>query len=372
MELTEAAFIARDAGNEVSAREFFEQAFVLERHAAESLRGQFELEPTRSVLYRSAATLALDCGNTKEAERLAYMGLAGHPPREIAEELHALVDRLTFDRHLRVRGIILAQEVQMSLSGESIGPGLASIDLVIQKVRDTSKLLTRTAERWKGETFRETGRPKSEITRNFETYWSAPRDSSFAVTLRLGKPDPQLILPEITDSERIIDEFLTCLQLFNEGDHSELQNHIQDEAYFRNFAGLATSIAPDGKKINLVGFTAVRENGERTASLTRRADEIAVTEMVPKTRVPSTNRRPRQEHYQTIRGELQAADKRAASKGQIILVDKMGVGHKLFVPLGLMDDLVKPHWGELVEVDAVKKGRVMTLLRVRYPGGEDG
>ena len=46
---------------------------------------------TRSVLYRSAATLALDAGETQEARRLAECGLAGAPPAEIADELREVL-----------------------------------------------------------------------------------------------------------------------------------------------------------------------------------------------------------------------------------------------------------------------------------------
>ena len=44
-------------------------------------------EPTRSILYRSAAWLALDANLPHEAIRLAERGLAGSPPPAIAVEL---------------------------------------------------------------------------------------------------------------------------------------------------------------------------------------------------------------------------------------------------------------------------------------------
>ncbi|HEX5271222.1 MAG TPA: hypothetical protein VFW33_12065, partial [Gemmataceae bacterium] len=56
------------------------------------------LEPTRSVLHRSAASLALECGEYREAERLIATALAGSPPETIAEELRDLLHRVYFDR----------------------------------------------------------------------------------------------------------------------------------------------------------------------------------------------------------------------------------------------------------------------------------
>jgi hypothetical protein len=52
---------------------------------------QFNLEPTRSVLHRSAAALALECSELREAERLIGRALAGNPPEEIANELRDLL-----------------------------------------------------------------------------------------------------------------------------------------------------------------------------------------------------------------------------------------------------------------------------------------
>jgi ketosteroid isomerase-like protein len=90
MRLADEAFVAQLRGDAAAATELLHKAFELERQAAELLAGDFNLEPTRSVLFRSAATLAQRCGEHAEAERLIAQGLAGRPPREIADELDAL------------------------------------------------------------------------------------------------------------------------------------------------------------------------------------------------------------------------------------------------------------------------------------------
>jgi hypothetical protein len=54
------------------------------------------LEPTRSVLHRSAPTLALECGALRDAERLIAVALSGDPPAEIAEELRDLLEQVYF------------------------------------------------------------------------------------------------------------------------------------------------------------------------------------------------------------------------------------------------------------------------------------
>ncbi|HEY0512714.1 MAG TPA: hypothetical protein VGH73_12465 [Thermoanaerobaculia bacterium] len=73
------------------AGKLFRSAFEHERKAAELLEGAYDYEPTRSVLYRSAATLARDCRDFSEAKRLIQEGLTGHPPGDIAAELKELL-----------------------------------------------------------------------------------------------------------------------------------------------------------------------------------------------------------------------------------------------------------------------------------------
>ncbi len=67
------------------------QAFELEREAAIELVNDFDSEPTRSVLFRSAATLAYNCGLYTEAGKLIFTALEGKPHTEIKTELNALL-----------------------------------------------------------------------------------------------------------------------------------------------------------------------------------------------------------------------------------------------------------------------------------------
>ena len=69
------------------AKQYFQEAYQLEQQAAMTLVNDFEQEPSRSVLFRSAAYLALKAELYREAERMAAFGLSGNPPNEIADEL---------------------------------------------------------------------------------------------------------------------------------------------------------------------------------------------------------------------------------------------------------------------------------------------
>src|SRR5437879_4115272 len=96
MRLVDEAEAARRHGNAALARERLRQAFDHERRAADLVAGDISLEPTRSVLHRSAASLALECGALRDAERLIAAALSGDPPLEIAEELRDLLEQVYF------------------------------------------------------------------------------------------------------------------------------------------------------------------------------------------------------------------------------------------------------------------------------------
>jgi hypothetical protein len=86
MELAALALLARQRGDEKKAKPLFREAYDLEREVADKI-APTDLEPSRSVIHRSAATLAVDCGEYREAEKLAMIGLLGNPPASIEAEL---------------------------------------------------------------------------------------------------------------------------------------------------------------------------------------------------------------------------------------------------------------------------------------------
>lgn len=92
MALTHRAIGARDAGDKPKALRLFQRALLAERDCAEAFAERLDFEPTRSILYRSAATLALDAEDHAEAIRLAQTGLDGNPPAELADELQEVAD----------------------------------------------------------------------------------------------------------------------------------------------------------------------------------------------------------------------------------------------------------------------------------------
>jgi len=104
MTLVDRALAAGRTGDGQAAQGLFREAFEAERAVAEAIACDEALEPTRSVLLRSAATLALDCGDWREAERLVAVALSGSPREDIADELRDVLEQAHSQRHVQIRG----------------------------------------------------------------------------------------------------------------------------------------------------------------------------------------------------------------------------------------------------------------------------
>lgn len=102
MTLFETALLARRNGDESRMRQLLVEALQLEAAAADSVADDHSLEPTRSVLHRSAASIGLLAGNLEKAKHYAEAGLLGRPPDEIKEELTTLLDHILTAEALRM------------------------------------------------------------------------------------------------------------------------------------------------------------------------------------------------------------------------------------------------------------------------------
>ena len=98
MLLSQNAFVLIARGRGAEALPLNEQAFELEQQAALSLLDRKDLEPTRSILFRSAAVIARDCFKYEDAEKMILLGLAGNPPEDVEEELREVY--ATLKKHL--------------------------------------------------------------------------------------------------------------------------------------------------------------------------------------------------------------------------------------------------------------------------------
>ena len=359
MDLAEFAQVARVRGNVHREADLLKQALELERDAIRAL--EYPVEPTFSVLHRSAGTLALRCGEYRLAEQLAANALAQEPPHEIAEELRDLVEQVHFQRHLELRGVELGDgEFQMSLSGQGVGYGLVPSQELVGRIEDATKLLGRIVERQKEYPFSERG--VRESTREaFPVLVSVPRAASFAVTLKVGRPTGQLHFP--TELQVIVDEFMDLMELVDKADVRALEERIPEPPYLRNFLGLAKKIAPDGDRVRQVGFTTERDDEPRRVSVTKPAAEIPAPHIVEPEDVAVDEVPGKPVEF---RGTLRFADATADDANVIKLVNVEGRSQAVSVrvPDGMMNDVVRPMWDSRVLVKALRKRRINVLTSI--------
>lgn len=354
MAVADAAMVARVRGEDAGA--LLRRAFALEAEAARLARQIAAEEPTLSVLHRSAASLAMECGEYRDAERLIGAALMGDPPSMIAEELRDLLEQVHFARHLELRGVVLdSNEFQVSIAGNAVGYGVAGSEVFLSRVRDLEKLVVRTAERRLRRPFREHGPTAGAVGKAVEMFVSAPRAASLALSIRIGH-STQLALPGTRLGDVVVQDLLDCLELYNRGNARGLSERIGDAAYYRNFVSLAKSLAPDGHSISVVGFTAASPEGERRVLLDN--PEARQTEVFTASGAPEA------EEHVRVRGTLKLADALREDERFITVVDENGRKHRVRVPTGLMDDIVRPLWESVVDVSGIKRGRVIDLLSI--------
>ncbi len=293
MECVDRAFFARKRGDEKAARQLFEEAFAKESAAIDALEEREREEPMYYVLHRSAATLALDCGLFREAEKIAAKALAGEPYAEIVDELRDVLEEANFHRHLEVRGVTLApNEIQMSLTGNDVGYGVINPVEFANRVPHVGMMMQYAINFLAKKPFsRDLSSAQNKV------YLSLARAGSYAVTFRLAPSAEHVRMPGLDSSNETFNEILGLVRLVDQAADEELQQHVSDPAYLSRFLSLAKKIAPDGERIRHVGFTI--QNGE-SAQLSRRASDVPILAM-PKYQKES-------DETVTIEGRLLFAD----------------------------------------------------------------
>lgn len=337
----------REDGDVDLARSLALQALALETEAASLVEKLIESEPTRSILYQSAASLAFQAGEVATAQRLAADALSGFPPPRIENELIQFLDDLKFESHLEVATDPLSNsEVQLSIAGDAVGSGRVEYKVLDRHLRALMGLIGRTTRRLVGEPYRRGGR-SSAAARAFVPILSAARPGSFAITVEIAyRPDGQQAL--FATGEQIINEVVEGVNLIQNEEYDQLKMHIGIEQYYRSFLSQAQELAPDGEHVSLVGLT----SSKQTVGLTQRKSEFPkVADMTPML-VKGVIEEP---FENTIKGVLDEAISRGEGYVGVTAAKKV---HHIWVPEGL-DDMVRNYFDRMVEV------------RVRYQHGRN-
>jgi hypothetical protein len=364
MDLADEAFQLRRSGEQASATLFFLKALELERAAALLLPPNEEAEPSRSILYRSAASLAYNGEDYTTAERLVAQGLSGFPPIEIKEELKNLYEDINFKRHLQAHGIVLSDnQWVMTIHGNATSFGGTLVEPLMDRVERVTALFYRTVERLLGIDYRTTGGTAREIKEAYGLYVKAFAPSSFAVSFQIGAPKQQISLFEDqeprkpVEADLVVDELMKCLEIWESEKTEILKERIGNDTYYQNFVGIAKQIAPDGDAVKLVGFKAIRRGEEKPVTLRKNRKQLRE----PARLSTLSDRAPLTTH---LRGVLRFATSPQSKKyGTVHLTDAEGM-HIVRVPIAIMKDVVQPYYEERVEITAVRKGRHLYLEEI--------
>jgi tetratricopeptide (TPR) repeat protein len=358
MNLAEEAFIAQRNGDYKKAEALFSEALDLEQQAAGQLPLSMESEPTRSILYRSAASLAYNSKEYELADRLIARGLSGYPPKDIKEELKNLYEDVNFMRHLRSKGLILDKcQWLMTISGDAVRYGGTAADYLMMRVDRVSSLFYRTVERMLNYPYRTRGGVDSQVKQLYGLFINSFAPSSFAVSFQVGTPDQQLELPGFEKSlsiepELVVDEIMNCFEIFESNEPQKLKERFDDDNYYGNFVGLAKQIAPDGKNIKLVGFTSIREGKDRPVALRKSRKEIQKDLEEIDSEVPDKSK-----VSISYSGVLMHANTPLRGKyGTVKLIEKeTNKKYDLKVPISIMKDVVQPFYEEYVIIQGYEK-----------------
>lgn len=360
MDWADKARAARRERDEDAYLKFMEKAFELEKKAALMIQSE-ESEPTRSVLHRSAASLAYKCKMYRQAEWLISRALAGNPPREIIGELRRLNRKVLLELRLEDMNVSVSdQEFSMNLDGNQIIEGLAPVDLITHRIAKLKKIFWNTIRQANGMAFGSS----AQLTNQKYTLWvSAWAPSSIDVVLKLGVSG-QMSLSNMGGFDSVFHRVLTNFELLNHGDYGPLQNEIGDNEYYCNFVALAKEIAPDGDEVVAVNLGAVIEGQQREVNFRRQRQQFGDVPLP--NLLKSDNGLYTTDEETTIRGKLQYADSMDEHKVVKLRDVDSGVTWTIIVPDAYMKDVVQPHFDEDVKIIGKRMAKKRTLKSTLY------
>lgn len=353
MEHAHRARIARNTGNFEDAINQAEIAFGFEQEAARLVPDGDKAEPTRSILYRGAASLALQCNKYPEAIKLAATGLTGNPSAKIEKDLLSILEQVKFSMFLQDQGEELESgELLLTMLGDAVSTGVVLYNEFKDRIDIAIRLVNKTVQRLMQREYQAGGQVANEY-KIFEQALAVPAtQNSFSMSLRLVRREDehqsQLL---IHDAQQVIDEIIYGVDLINSNQELALREHIKDERYYANFVNLVSAIAPDGEKISNVALSSTKTK----SALTRPSREI----------VPITIEEPEGETGKEyisieIEGELRFADDEYSHKSETFVGVVTSSGDKRRVkPDAGIDELIEQYWRRRVRIIGKTDGDII-------------
>lgn len=343
MELAQLAQIARVQDDQSRALTLAREAFELESQAALLVPDTREAEPTRGILYRSAASLAYQAGDYESAQRFVMRGLSGFPrPRE-RTELEQLYERIRFASYLAENRLTIGASFQIVLRGRGVDYGRVPYYEFERRANTTIDLLNRSVERRSGREYRKAGSVSPQL-RSFVPLITPQAPGSFVVAVELAQPEAYQTTFMFSLDE-VVDDVLSGVDLVMQGKREQLRERIPNETYYRNFIAATKVLAPDGQIITHVGLA---DSKQQVSFSTRKRDIPLVTSTEDLKRLDGPTSPIR------VQGILDLANAREG--GGLGLTSTQGVEYDVEVADGL-EDYVRAYFKQIVVVTGRLSGK---------------
>jgi len=342
MKLSQRAMVARHNGEPARAKTLSHEAFEYESQAASLIPDEEASEPTRSVIYCSAASLAYQCQEWKAAKELIKKALSGYPSERISQALTKLSHQVDFESYLQTQKIKLEDtELNLFLQGFAVTSGAVIYEEFIKRLTPLNVLLEKTTQRLLGVDYQKIGAKQNDNPFIPALSISNTDKNNFSITLKLvatgSHPATQAIAP-------VIDEILLGINLINDFKEIDLKERLKSPGYYQNFLASTHDIAPDGEQIHFVGLSSAK----KTVGLTRLSSEIELD---------FTNKSFAANPIK-IEGVLNYAD---SIKPKLVgLITPNNGNYKIVVEEGL-DDYVKFYFGRWVTIQGDFDGNFIYL-----------
>lgn len=350
MRLADESSLARLLGDREKYLLFTKKAFEKEAAAAQLMKDD-DVEPTRSVLHRSAATLAWRCELYQEAKKLIYSALAGNPPSDIEHELNDLLGKVKF----ALAGVELGiHKIQFGLEGKEVGFGTASTKELTSRIIAFERLVKETIK------FRNRSQNFSpeivEMAEGYRLYHGETKAASFIVHLTLGRPR-ETMLPGFVDFDQLFAPLIHNLGLLQNGNFNELKDQYDDPADYASFVKAAKSLAPDGDKISSVNLQARIGNQVERLFFKRSKAELSD---VPMPEIPEEAEEfPVSLESITRKGVLKVADD--LESPICVLVTENREKWNIEGPEDIIEAIGRSFWRSVVEVKGKNTSKSPTL-----------
>lgn len=255
MELAGKAKEVEKAGGSKAANYLWKAAWDHERRVADQLLPHFDLEPSRGIIFRSAASLALRFGDTQLAERYAAQGLAGSVNDQVRTELRELLDEVRLVEHMQTMETSLQEEqLHVSMTGSRVAQVQIDADLLADHVRVLRRIVVRLQEMRMGFVFRRVGKASRDVRDVLNVRYAPASNGVFGYNLDVYST--QMMFSSMGgDVTGIAQGTGKLFEYASEGRKKALLEFCnQDLNYYRFFVNSITDALPDGRRFDFLSL----------------------------------------------------------------------------------------------------------------------